>query len=195
MTLANLITLARICLIPIFAFVASSYSATYYSGNPDGRLRLASVILFLLAAVTDAVDGFVARHLNQRSRLGAILDPLADKGLVFTALVLLANGIWSQGFSAWFPALVIGRDLILIIGFLILSALSQPLVVRPSPSGKLATVLQLVSILWALSGFNLVNVLFVVIPAAVLTLYSGVGYVMDGIRQTRSFRREKKMRK
>jgi cardiolipin synthase (CMP-forming) len=188
MTLANIITVARICLIPVFAFVASSYGETVSAGNSEERLRTFSLAFFILAAITDGVDGFVARRFNQRTRLGAILDPLADKGLVFTALIVLANSNWPGGFAVWFPILVISRDLILIIGFLLLSAITKPLTVRPSLWGKLATFFQIISILWVLTGTHLANVLYVVVPAAVLTLYSGIEYVLDGVRQTKSFR-------
>src|SRR5260370_25849506 len=65
----------------------------------------------------DGVDGFIARRFNQRSRLGAFLDPIADKGLVITAIVVLALSNRSKGFPIWFPIAVIGRDAVLVIGF------------------------------------------------------------------------------
>lgn len=181
MTLANKITIVRICLIPVFATVTIACSATGTEDNPDGRLRWLAAAIFIVAAATDGIDGFVARRLNQRSRLGAILDPLADKGLIFTALILLT--IKSPVFPPWFSISVIGRDLALIAGYLLLSTRFHPVEVRPSLIGKLATILQIISILFVLTGFRWIDLLIPVILATGCTLVSGVGYAIDGILQ------------
>jgi len=183
MTLANKITIIRICMIPTFTFAALAYEATVAVKSPDERLRWIVTAIFTLAAATDGVDGLIARRFNQQTRLGAILDPVADKGLVFTALILLTPDAWSNGFPLWFPIFVIGRDLILIGSFLVLSVLSHSLNIQASLAGKLATTLQIVSIIWVLSGFQWIDLLFPVALATVLTLVSGIGYTIDGINQ------------
>jgi CDP-diacylglycerol--glycerol-3-phosphate 3-phosphatidyltransferase len=180
-TLANKITIVRICLIPVFAAVTIAYSATGAEDNSDERLRWLAAAIFIVAAATDGVDGFVARRFNQRSRLGAILDPLADKGLIFTALILLT--IKLPAFPPWFPISVIGRDLALIAGYILLSTQFQPVEVHPSLMGKLATILQIISILFVLTGFRWIDLLIPVILATGFTLASGVGYAIAGILQ------------
>jgi CDP-diacylglycerol--glycerol-3-phosphate 3-phosphatidyltransferase len=186
-TLANKITISRICLIPLFAVATIAYEWTVEFGNPDQRFRWLAAALFLIASATDGIDGYVARRYNQRSRTGAILDPIADKGLVVTALVLLSTK--SSAFPVWFPVVVIGRDLILIIGFLLISARIHRLDVHPRLIGKLATIFQIVSILIFLTGFSWIDLLIPVTLATALTIASGVSYAIDGILQAMRHRK------
>jgi CDP-diacylglycerol--glycerol-3-phosphate 3-phosphatidyltransferase len=129
------------------------------------------------------LDGFIARRFNQRSRLGAILDPIADKGLVTTAIVVLAHHNLSGEFPIWFPVAVIGRDAILLIGFLGLSKAIGRVEIRPSKIGKAATLLQIASILWLLLGLRRIGHIYLPALATLFTVASGLGYVVDGIRQ------------
>ncbi len=82
MTLANKITIARLCLIPIFGIFAWKYGTSVARGRPAECVRVIAAFVFIIIAAMDVLDGFIARRFNQRSRLGAILDPIADKGLV-----------------------------------------------------------------------------------------------------------------
>jgi CDP-diacylglycerol--glycerol-3-phosphate 3-phosphatidyltransferase len=186
MTLANKITIVRLCLIPIFGIFAWGYGASVVRGRPAERARVISVFLFMLAAATDGLDGFIARRFNQRSRLGAILDPVADKGLVMTAVVVLALSNRSEGFPIWFPIAVIGRDAILVAGFLVLSKAIRRVEIRPSKIGKAATLLQITAILWLLLGFRRTGQTYLTTLATLFTVASGLGYVADGIRQVRA---------
>jgi cardiolipin synthase (CMP-forming) len=186
MTLANKITIVRLCLIPIFGIFAWGYGASVVRGHPAERARVISVFLFMLAAATDGLDGFIARRFNQRSRLGAILDPVADKGLVMTAVVVLALSNRSEGFPIWFPIAVIGRDAILVAGFLVLSKAIGRVEIRPSKIGKAATLLQITAILWLLLGFRRTGQIYLTTLATLFTVASGLGYVADGIRQVRA---------
>jgi cardiolipin synthase (CMP-forming) len=185
MTLANKITIVRICLIPAFGFYTWQYGASVVNGRPEETIRLIATLLFVLAAAMDGLDGFIARRFNQRSRLGAILDPVADKGLVFTAILVLALTNWSDGFPIWFPIAVIGRDAILAIGFLLLSKSIGRVDIRPSKIGKAATLLQIASILWLMLGIAQTGQIYLVALATLFTLASGLGYVADGLRQAR----------
>ena len=81
MTTANKITVVRILMIPIFVTLAIYYGQSIQEGDPQDWQRFAAITVFLLAAVSDGLDGYVARRYNQRSSLGMILDPIADKGL------------------------------------------------------------------------------------------------------------------
>ena len=185
MTLANKITILRICLVPVFGFYAWQYGASVGNGRPDTWIRLIATLLFSLAAALDGLDGFIARRLNQRSRLGAILDPIADKGLVFTAILVLALTNWSDAFPIWFPITVIGRDAMLAIGFLFLSKSIGRVDIRPSKIGKAATLLQIASILWLLLGIARTGQIYLIVLATLFTVASGLGYVADGLRQAR----------
>src|SRR5262249_28729546 len=106
MTLANAFTAARIVLIPIFG-------ACWYRGDATRALWI-----FGAAAATDLVDGFLARYLNQRSRLGALLDPIADKMLIFVALVV---GVLVRAIPLWLFVVIFVRDAMLAIGAILFS--------------------------------------------------------------------------
>src|SRR2546423_14925187 len=80
MTTANKITVVRILMIPVFVTLAIYYGESIQEGSPQDWMRVTAITVFLLAALSDGLDGFVARRYNQRSPLGVILDPVADKG-------------------------------------------------------------------------------------------------------------------
>jgi CDP-diacylglycerol--glycerol-3-phosphate 3-phosphatidyltransferase len=183
MKLANKITIARICLIPVFGIFAWQYGARVVRGRPAEYARMIAALVFILAAAMDGLDGFLARRFNQRTRLGAVLDPIADKGLVMTAIVVLALSNRSKGFPIWFPIAVIGRDAVLLIGFLALSKAIGRVEIRPSKIGKIATFLQIASILWLLLRIRRIDQFYLTMVATLCTIVSGLGYVADGIRQ------------
>jgi cardiolipin synthase len=185
MTLANKITAARICLIPIFVWSAWKYGSSVVHASPAEGFHTLATVAFCLAAITDGLDGFVARRWNQRSRLGSILDPIADKGLIFGAMIALSSSGWRPSLPWFFPCIVIGRDLLLGIGFLTLSKLSGQVDVRPSWIGKTATVLQIVCILWVLLRIP-GGLAWLVTLASLFTIASGIGYLLDGIRRERT---------
>jgi cardiolipin synthase (CMP-forming) len=183
-TLANKITIARLCLIPAFVVLASAYGRSVARGQPADWYRFGAVAVFLAAACSDGLDGFIARRFNQQSRLGSILDPIADKGLITATLLVLALARWPQGLPLWFPCIVIGRDVILVLGFAVLTRLIPKVTVRPSLAGKLATVSQLATIVWTLLSLPVLGPVLLFISTA-LTIVSGLGYVFDGCRQLR----------
>ena len=189
MTTANKITIVRIILIPVFVTLAIYYGDTVRSGQPNETLRFAAIAIFLLAAISDGLDGYVARRYNQRSTLGVILDPIADKGLLLSGIITLSAINWnatnpSAGqFPIWFPVLVISRDLVILIGSVVLHLLNGTVIVRPRWAGKIATVLQMVAIGWVMLQLHFIPLLWVVAAAGLFTFISGVMYVMDGIRQ------------
>src|SRR5436853_7452996 len=90
MTTANKITVIRILMIPVFVTLAIYYGEGLQEGKPQDWQRFAAIAVFLAAALSDGLDGFVARHYNQRSSLGLILDPIADKGLLLSGLITLS---------------------------------------------------------------------------------------------------------
>ena len=189
MTTANKITLVRILMIPAFVTMAIYYGESIKRGDPLEWQRFAAIIIFILAAVSDGLDGYVARRYNQRSTLGVYLDPIADKGLLLSGIITLSISNWSQSdpeygsFPVWFPVLVISRDVVILVGTMILYLLNGKVHVKPNWTGKVATVLQMIAIGWVMLQLRFIPLLYVVVAAGVFTLISGIVYVTDGVRQ------------
>ncbi|MBA2742724.1 MAG: CDP-diacylglycerol--glycerol-3-phosphate 3-phosphatidyltransferase [Chthoniobacterales bacterium] len=189
MTTANKITIVRILLIPAFVTMALYYGQSIESGDPQEWQRFAAILIFLVAAASDGLDGYVARKYNQRSSLGVILDPIADKGLLLSGVITLSISSWSQiapqygKFPVWFPVLVITRDTVILVGSALLHLLNGKVTVRTSWTGKVATVLQMAAIAWVMLQLRILPLTYVVGAAGLFTFISGVIYVMDGMRQ------------
>ena len=189
MTTANKITVVRILMIPVFVTMAIYYGQSIQRGAPLEWQRFTAIAIFLVAAVSDGLDGYIARRYKQRSTLGAILDPIADKGLLLSAIITLSISNWSDidpeygRFPAWFPVLVITRDAVILVGAGVLHLLNGKVQVKPSWTGKVATVLQMAAIAWVMLQLHFLSLLYVVIAAGVFTFISGIIYVMDGVRQ------------
>jgi CDP-diacylglycerol--glycerol-3-phosphate 3-phosphatidyltransferase len=189
MTTANKITVVRILMIPAFVTMAIYYGESIKRSDPLEWQRFAAIIIFILAAVSDGLDGYVARRYNQRSKLGVYLDPIADKGLLLSGIITLSISNWSQSdpeygsFPVWFPVLVISRDAVILVGTMILYLLNGKVHVKPNWTGKIATVLQMIAIGWVMLQFRFIPLLYVVAAAGVFTLISGIVYVTDGVRQ------------
>jgi cardiolipin synthase len=171
-TVPNLITLARILLTPLFIIFLI-----------QGRYHRA-LLVFLLAGVSDLADGLLARTMQQKSRLGAYLDPTADKILMSASFVTLS--IYHQ-IPSWVTVIVISRDLTLALGVLIFRLADYPLVIRPSLAGKLTTTLQVSTVMLVLVGKILpVNPAAYVLffwSTGIITAISGIHYVYGGLRQ------------
>jgi cardiolipin synthase len=189
MTTANKITVVRILMIPVFVTMAIYYGQSIQRSAPLEWQRFTAIAIFLVAAVSDGLDGYIARRYKQRSTLGAILDPIADKGLLLSAIITLSISNWSDidpeygRFPAWFPVLVITRDAVILVGAGVLHLLNGKVQVKPSWTGKVATVLQMAAIAWVMLQLHFLSLLYVVIAAGVFTFISGIIYVMDGVRQ------------
>lgn len=192
MTTANKITISRILMIPVFIMLAIYYGQSVQEGTPEEWFRFAAITVFVVAAASDGLDGYIARHYNQKSRLGVILDPIADKGLLLAGIITLTFSRWHYEFPIWFFVLVIARDVVVVIGAILLQYFMGSVQIRPSWSGKTATVLQMgciagamLQIPWIVSvaGKQILFLNLLVIAAGLFTFFSGVGYVMDGIRQ------------
>src|SRR5438445_1111008 len=135
MTTANKITVVRILMIPVFVTLAIYYGQSIQRGEPLEWQRVAAIVIFLLAAVSDGLDGYIARRYNQRSSLGVILDPIADKGLLLSGIITLSVINWNATNPAagqlpiWFPVLVISRDLVIVVGSAVLHVLNGKVIV------------------------------------------------------------------
>src|SRR6185436_19658202 len=117
MTTANKITILRMLLVPFFVV-----EVLYYIKTGNEAHRVAALLTFAVAAICDGVDGYIARHYNQWSELGTILDPLADKLLLVSGVVLLSfdHGPRLGQFPFWFTGTIIARDLVILIGMAVI---------------------------------------------------------------------------
>jgi CDP-diacylglycerol--glycerol-3-phosphate 3-phosphatidyltransferase len=180
MTLPNQITIARILMIPVFVVLAIYYGKTATAGHPDEHLRLATIVVFLAAALSDGLDGWLARRFHLKSRLGAILDPIADKGLMLTAIITLSVTKWPYELPVWYPVLVIARDIMIVTGCGVLRILNDHLEVRPSLIGKTSTFLQMLTVAVVMLQWKYCEP--VVWISGIITLVSGFAYMAEGIR-------------
>lgn len=170
MGLANWLTVLRILLIPVFV------SLLVY------RRPGAALVVFVTAALTDLLDGWVARHQGLQSRLGAFLDPTADKLLLTASFVTLT---YLKALPFWITAVVITRDVILVIGALLIHMMGGRITPRPTWAGKAATFFQILTVLTGLLG-RFFKVRLMQSPilwlAAAFTIVSGLQYIVHGMR-------------
>jgi len=180
MITANKITILRILLIPFFVV-----QVLYYVKTGNEVHRLLAIVSFAIAAICDGVDGYIARRYNQRSELGAILDPLADKMLLVSGIVLLSIDHWPYLFTIplWLTGTIIGRDILLLIGLVVIQITVGKVIVRPRVLGKISTVLQMAIVLWILLKWPEKPLWVWIIAAAICTGGSALLYVWDGVRQ------------
>lgn len=178
LSLANKVSLFRILLVPAFVVCL-----LYYRPGELEILRFAAIALFALGVVTDAVDGYIARVEHQATRLGAILDPAADKLFLVTAflsLSFISTLPEVYRLPAWVPILVLSRDLILVVGWLLIVLVTGELETKPSRLGKWTTFFQMMTILSVLLEVPFSS--WILGVAMVLTVLSGIGYLRRGSR-------------
>ena len=171
MGLANWLTILRILLIPVFV--------TLLVYRRAGE----ALVVFCLASFTDMLDGYIARSRGSQSRLGAFLDPLADKLLLTSAFVTLT---YLKVIPFWLTAVVVSRDLILSVGVLVIHVAGGTVHPAPTWVGKTSTGCQMAAVLSAMLFFYFH---VPVIPqafawlAAIFTIASGLQYLMQGLKQ------------
>ncbi len=177
LTLANVLTGARFVLIPLFGFL-------WWRGQGEQAL-----VVFLIAVLTDILDGFIARYFNQFSRLGAILDPAADKLLLLVGFIV---GALVHVIPVWLAVFVIGRDVLVAIGAglfaFVFKGRHDPEDWRPSRLGKTTMFIQSFAVALALfvdvfkpaGGRGWLAVILMM--TAMMTLCSGIQYVLIGSR-------------
>lgn len=177
LTLANKVTVGRIVIVPLFIATVLNYS----SHRDD--LRLIATLLFLIAVVSDVVDGYIARRYYQKTRAGAILDPLADKLLLISAFVclhLVGRDLPVFHFPVWLVVTLISRDVILLLGALIIQSTTGKLTIEANIWGKMTAFLQVLAILGMLLQVQASEYLWPL--AVVMTIISGLSYIREGIK-------------
>lgn len=172
LNLPNFLTLIRILTIPFF-LIALAY-----------HLYWEALLIFGLGGITDFLDGFAARWMRQETRLGAYLDPVADKLLVFSSYVMLGS---IDALPPWLVVIVVMRDVFILLGFAIIYYVTEEkLEARPTYVGKSSTLLQLITLAVALAALHdptliprvILDGLIVVTAAA--TMLSGLQYLYRG---------------
>jgi cardiolipin synthase len=171
MNLPNYITLFRVILIPFFI---NLMIYGYYQ---------AALLVFLVACVTDALDGMIARFTKKKTELGAFLDPMADKLLILSAFVTL---VLLRALPVWLVIIVISRDAILTLGSIVIHFMTRSLRIKPTLIGKLTTVMQLVVVTLSLVlmsyGIDMGIMSVLHWTTAGVTIASGAQYVVRGIK-------------
>ncbi|MEM9444919.1 MAG: CDP-alcohol phosphatidyltransferase family protein [Verrucomicrobiota bacterium] len=181
MTIPNYITLLRILLIPLFLGALIYYDQ---SSGLNELYRLIALWSFVIASICDGLDGFLARKLRQESQLGALLDPLADKALILSAIITLSitNVPELYQLPLWFAIIIVSRDILVTIGFAILHHVVRYYKVSPHWSGKTSTVFLMGTIIMILLKITWLPIDPFVYCTGALILYSGVVYILRGIR-------------
>lgn len=179
MTTANKVTISRILLVPFFIM-----AVIYYVKGGVELYRWLAISCFGLAAISDGIDGFIARHFNQRSELGTVLDPLADKLLLVSGIVFLSlhNEPYLPPIPIWLTVTTLSRDVILLLGYVLIHFMVGGMSIKPHFTSKGATVLQMAAVLWALFKLNQSGLYWICIGAAILTGISGLIYIFAGMR-------------
>ena len=182
MNLANKLTLARVVMIPAFLVIL------FCMAEPVNRYL--AVVIFIVASVTDFLDGYIARKRNIVTNLGKFLDPIADKLLVFAALIMLVEG---EMLPSWGPIIIAAREF--MVSAIRMLAASEGKVIAASMLGKVKTVTQMTAISLAfldvnpfmkfidgtLGGFELISNILMSIAiwlAVIATIWSGIDYFM-----------------
>ncbi|MBE6064339.1 CDP-diacylglycerol--glycerol-3-phosphate 3-phosphatidyltransferase [Clostridium cochlearium] len=175
MNLANKLTIIRIFLVPIFLIFIAVKDIPYG--------KTIATAIFIIAALTDKLDGYIARSRNQITRFGKFMDPLADKLLVTAALISLVE---LQVISTWVAMVIIAREFA-VTGLRAVAA-AEGIVIAASPLGKAKTVTQIVAIVVALIDLNNINILSIpsnyistlttitMAAAVIITIISGIDY-------------------
>ena len=169
MTTASKITLARVALIPAYMLTM------YLSKGEAGLWMWLSLAIFIIASITDFIDGYIARHYNQTTDFGKFLDPLADKLLTISAMAIFCE--WDI-FPAWALMIVLTREF--AVSGLRMVAGPKGKVIAAGKSGKFKTASTMVGLcaMMALPGIDILNT-FVIACIVITTVYSGIEYFVQ----------------
>lgn len=163
-------------MVPVFAGLVASYT------REQAWLRHTALAVYVAAAVSDALDGFVARAYNQKTKLGTVMDPLADKLMINIGFVFMAvNEDFGGAIPYWFPVVLLLRDAMIVMGAYLINEYYGPVRVRPQISGKLTTVFQMGLVVAVLLDVRFVNKLM--IATLVMSAISYLDYMHAGIKQ------------
>lgn len=178
LTLANQLTVVRILIVPFFIV-----TVLYYSPDKD-FLRYVALGLFAAAALLDFLDGYWARKFHQATKVGALLDPLADKILLISAFICLYKiGVLFETvrFPIWLVVAVISRDAILLLGSTVIHLMKGDITVATTFWGKWTAFLQMLAVMGILLQWKFSILTWYVI--IVFVVISGMDYILKGIKE------------
>ena len=191
LNLANKLTIFRIILVPIMAIIPYLNLQGDFLGMP--RMYFLMELIFIVASITDKLDGYIARSRKQVTTFGKFLDPLADKILVLSALILLVE---LDKIPAWIPIIVLAREF-LVSGYRLVAVEKGGKVIAASIWGKLKTVTQMLAIILIMFdknafaqcfngtlsgaefGLNIISTIMLII-SVIATIFSGIDYMKGG---------------
>jgi len=166
----NTLTILRILLAPAFVIVLLRYEYLY------------ALLIFAAAGISDGLDGFIAKHYNQRTILGAFLDPIADKVLILSAYICLA---FLQLVPNWIAVIIISRDIIISLGIAIFGIFNIRFRVSPSLISKATTYLQIATVMLVLLDPDAQELVMAKLTlywiTAIFTIVSGLHYIYSGV--------------
>jgi len=176
-TTANQLTVLRIVFVPVFIILLVYHEVGWAFGT------------FVLAGITDVLDGIIARRFGQKTSIGSVLDPLADKLLMTSSILILSlpQMEFHNTIPRWLMIIIIFRDVFILLVSLIIVLMVGWRTFTPSPYGKTSTVMQVVTVLavlytnWQNWVLPELNILFYV--TGLMTAFSGIHYLVRGLRQ------------
>ncbi|MCX5681407.1 MAG: CDP-alcohol phosphatidyltransferase family protein, partial [Candidatus Omnitrophica bacterium] len=177
MTFANIMTVVRILSVPFFIS-----SVVYYHPEQD-YIRYITFAIFAFAVFTDLVDGYFARAYHENTKIGAILDPLADKFLLMSAFICLfiVKDVTAPiEIPLWILLIVISRDAILLVGGAAIYLVCGNIDIQPTRIGKMTAFFQVISIMAALLRLPVFPALWLIV--GLLSIVSGADYLMSGAK-------------
>ncbi len=179
------VTLLRVALIPWFVYFAAHAQEAGRLGADASTFRAATIVTLVVIGFSDVLDGWLARHFDLRSQLGATVDAVADKLAQFTlvAFFTLSVGPVFPTLPFWFLIVVFGRDLVLLVGVLMLRARYGPLKVEHRGHGRLATITMSLLLFWTTVGLPGWGLLPLMVLTAGLSVVSATVYALDGAAQ------------
>jgi len=176
MNIANKISTFRILSVPFFIA-----SLLYYRHPEREFLRWVAFAIFMIAVVSDAVDGYIARKSKEKSRAGLVLDPLGDKVLLMSSFLCLSFlNEFPLRFPLWVTFIVISRDAIILLGAVVVYIVKQNIDIRPTVWGKLTTIFQMCAVTAVLLQWDLSYLFWSL--AVFFTVLSGLDYVRRGFK-------------
>jgi|TARA_B110000116_G_scaffold271359_1_gene291920 cardiolipin synthase len=183
MTIPTRITLARLIMSPVFVVLAIKYSSTITLGKPDVLFLYLAMIVFAMAVISDALDGYLARKLNQSSRIGSFLDPIADKALLLSATITLTFIDCGKLIPIFYTTLILSRELIQISGAIAIGTILGDIKVKHHWTGKFSTFMQVILIYAAFLVPSESIMLYLSIIGGGFTFISAALYIYAGLSQ------------
>ena len=183
MTIPTRITLARLIMSPVFVVLAIKYSSTIALGKPEVLFLYLALIVFAIAVISDALDGYLARKLNQISRIGSFLDPIADKTLLLSATITLTYIDCGKLIPIFYTTLILSRELIQISGAIAIGAILGDIKVKHHWTGKLSTFMQIILIYSAFIVSSESIILYLSIIGGLFIFSSAALYIYAGLSQ------------